>query len=138
MLGGLICIISVAGLIFLGGGLRGDKYLHAAVRTNNASLQRYRIDQAHRMLMERDESEEQFAYHLIAVARATRKAEDWNAAINQLYRSFTIRPQGKQLIELYNIGRQMNNTALLNMIIPYFKPGTVSLLPLMGTTPASK
>jgi O-antigen polymerase len=138
MLGGLICIISVAGLIFLGGGLRGDKYLHAAVRTNNASLQRYRIDQAHRMLMERDESEEQFAYHLIAVARATRKAEDWNAAINQLYRSFTIRPQGKQLIELYNIGRQMNNTALLNMIIPYFKPGTVSLLPLMGTTPVSK
>ena len=72
--------------------------------------------------MTRDEAEEQYAYHLIAVAKVTNAPKDWENAINQLYRSFTIRPQAKQLLELFNMARQTKNKELIKVILPYLPP----------------
>ena len=129
MLGAFMAVISIAGLVFLSTGLRGDQYLRSALQTNNAAVQEYRIQQALRMPMTRDEAEEQYAYHLMAVARVTRKPEDWSKAINQLYKSFTIRPQAKQLLELINVAQQTNNQALLKELVKYLKPGSYKIVP---------
>ena len=128
-LGALFAVISICGLIFLGTGLVGDKYLHSSVRTNNAGLQAYRISKALALPMARDEAEEQYAYHLMAIAKVTQKQEDWNKAINQLYKSFMTRPQAKQLMELVNFAAQTNNQELLRRLVPYLKPGTFSTVP---------
>ena len=125
----LIVVLSIAGLAFLGTGLIGDKYLRSATQTQNAELQRYRIDQALKMPMEKDEAQEQLAYHLIAVASATHKNIDWSKAINQLYFAFTIRPQAKQLNELLSLAQQTKNQALLSKLLVYMSP-----LPNNGTS----
>ena len=129
VLGGIIAVVSVVGLVFLSGGLAGDKYLRASLETNNAGLQAYRIGKALSLPMSKDDAEEQYAYHLMAVAKVTGKADDWNRAISQLYRVFTIRPQAKQLMELVNIARQSNNQELLRTLIPYLRLGPSMPLP---------
>ena len=118
----LIVILSIFGIIFLGSGLVGDKYLKAATKTRDAKLQRYRIEQALKMPMERDEAEEQLAYHLTAVATKTEEASDWVDAINQLYFSFKMRPKAKQLNELFSIAQQTDNEVLLRDLSQYIGP----------------
>lgn len=115
-------VVSVAALCFLTSGLMGDQYLWRSVRTNNAGLQRYLVAQALKLPMARDDAEQQYAYHLIAVASSTRKRVDWEKALSQLYKSFTIRPQAKQLIEIVNIARQLNNREILSKVMIYLQP----------------
>ncbi len=124
VLGIFICTISVFGLVFLWNGLAGDKYLRYAADTDRAELQAEYIKKAMSKAMTRDEAEEQYANHLMAVAKVTRDPQDWANAINQMYRSFTIRPQAKQLMELLNLARQIRNQELLKALVPY--------LPLSG------
>jgi O-antigen ligase len=124
VLGIFICTISVFGLVFLWNGLAGDKYLRYAADTDRAELQAEYIKKAMSKAMTRDEAEEQYANHLMAVAKVTRDPQDWANAINQMYRSFTIRPQAKQLMELLNLARQIRNRELLKVLVPY--------LPLSG------
>lgn len=122
VLGVFICTISLFGLVFLGNGLVGNKYLRYATDTDQAELQAQYIDKAKAIAMTRDEAEEQYAYHLMAVAKATKNPDDWADAINQLYRSFTIRPQAKQMVELLTLARQIKNPKLLNTLVPYLPP----------------
>ena len=79
--------------------------------------------------MTKDEAEEQYAYHLMAVAKATKNPDDWADAINQLYRSFTIRPQAKQMVELLTLARQIRNPKLLNALVPYLPPSGHKAIP---------
>ena len=122
LLGCSIAVISIAGLVFLISGLIGDKYLRKAYETQNARIQAESITIAKKLPMSKDEAEEQYAYHLIAVARVTKNTKDWGNAIDQLYKSFTIRPKAKQLMELLNLARQIKNQKLLNELVPYLPP----------------
>jgi len=61
----------------------------------------------------------------MAVAKVTRDPQDWANAINQMYRSFTIRPQAKQLMELLNLARQIRNQELLKVLVPYLPPAGI-------------
>jgi len=106
--------------------------------TQNAGLQRYLIGEALKQPMERDEAEEQYAYHLLAVARVTHKIEDWNAGIDQLYRAFLIRPQARQLLDLVNLASQTRNQLLLSKLVPYLKPGTFNTAPASQAAPRSQ
>lgn len=125
VLGIFICTISVFGLVFLWNGLAGDKYLRYAADTDRAELQAEYIKKAMSKAMTRDEAEEQYANHLMAVAKVTRDPQDWANAINQMYRSFTIRPQAKQLMELLNLARQIRNRELLKALVPYLPPAGI-------------
>lgn len=129
VLGVFICTISLFGLIFLGNGLVGNKYLRYATDTDQAELQGSYIDKAKAIAMTKDEAEEQYAYHLMAVAKATKNPDDWADAINQLYRSFTIRPQAKQMVELLTLARQIRNPKLLNALVPYLPPSGHKAIP---------
>jgi len=122
ILGCSIAVISITGLVFLASGLIGDKHLREAYQTQNARIQAESINIARKLLMSKDEAEQQYAYHLMAVARVTKNLKDWNNAINQLYRSFTTRPQAKQLMELLSLARQTKNQKLLSELVPYLPP----------------
>lgn len=122
LLGFFMAAVAVMGMLFLYSGCRADKSLRAASMTTSASLQRYRIDEARRSLMGMDEANEQLAYHLLAVANATKKPEDLAAGIEQLYRSFKTRPQAKQLLELVNLAQRTGNQRLLSELAAYLHP----------------
>ena len=120
--GCFIVVISITGLVFLASGLVGDKHLKKSYQTRSVKIQAEYINDARKLPMSRDEAEEQYAYHLMAVAKATKNPNDWADAINQLYRSFTIRPQAKQLMELLTLARQIRNPKLLSALVPYLPP----------------
>lgn len=113
-----IVIAAAAGLLFLGTGLRGDRYIWSSIRTDDAKLRSYRINEARRLIMSRDEAEEQYAYHLIAIARDTKKKEDWDRAVAQLYKTYKIRPKAKELIDLINLTRQLGYTDIFAELLP--------------------
>lgn len=126
-LGALFVIGSIAGLFFLYTGLRGDQYMRDALRTNSAKLQAERINKARALVMSRDEAEEQYAYHLIAVARVTQNPADWNRAIEQLHKAFLMRPKAKELFELFNLAQQTGNNKIVMELLP--------LMPKMAPAP---
>lgn len=106
VLAGLIIAASVSGLFFIGSGMYGDKCLRKSTLTRLASEQNKYIERALSIPMTRDEAQERYAYHLIEVSEVTKKPEDISNGINQLYRSFKIRPKAKQLNELYLYGKR--------------------------------
>ena len=123
--GVFLAAVSVAGMLFLASGCAADKRLRAATLTNSASLQRAHIDAAMRSLMERDEANEQLAYHLLSVAKATGRPEDLRACVGQLLKSFGTRPQAKQLFELAEIVRRTGDGALFERLAPYLHPSAL-------------
>lgn len=129
IIGGFILFTSVYAIIFLGFGLVGDKYLRNAINTEDAEIQAAYINKAKKIPMTRDQAEEQYAYHLIAVAKQTGAPQDWADAINQLYLSFTIRPQAKQLRELLSLAGQTHNMELISALVPYLPPNRGGKLP---------
>lgn len=115
--------MACAGLLFLWSGLLGDQYLRRAALSDDIALKERFLEKARRVPMSRDEAEEQYAYHLLLLARRSNRPEDWDKAINQLYKSFRIRPNGKQLIELIKLAQQTENRLLLSLLVPYLSPG---------------
>lgn len=118
LLGLSMASAAIAGLIFLGGGLVGDKYMRESMLTKNFKFQAYRLGVALKHQMSRDEAEEQYAYHLIAVARSTKNREDWNRAMAQLHRSYKMRPKAKELIDLISLSQQLGYKDLLVELLP--------------------
>ncbi|MEG1641756.1 MAG: O-antigen ligase family protein [Synergistaceae bacterium] len=122
LMGLIIAALSVSALIFLGGGLMGDKYLKASTTTYDAREQSLLIIKALKIPMSKDEAQEQYAYHLLALAKVTNNRNDWIMGINQLYQSFTIRPKSKQLIELVNFADQLQSRELMSKVVIYLFP----------------
>ena len=119
-----IAAVAAAGLVFLWNGCRADKYLLAASRTDDAALRTSYIQKARKSLMERDDACERLAYHVIALARATKRPEDLEAGIGALYSSFRTKPQAKQLIELLRLARETNDLALMSELVTYLPPAS--------------
>lgn len=121
--------VAAAGLVFFYNGCRADKYLLAAARTKDSALQAAFISRARKSLMERDEAREQRAYHLLAVAEATKNSEDLDVGITALYHSFRTKPQAKQLVELLRYARETNDLALLSELVTYLSPSSYKKAP---------
>ncbi|MDO5114970.1 MAG: O-antigen ligase family protein [Synergistaceae bacterium] len=138
ILGFFMAVVAAAGMAFFYSGCRSDKSLRAASMTTNASLQAYRINEARKSLMGRDDANEQLAYHLLAVANVTKKPEDMAAGIEQLYRSFRTKPQAKQLMELVNLAQRTGNADLLNRLLPYLHPSAYRIENSGGAGAVSK
>lgn len=122
LFGVFMAAVSLAGMLFFASGCIADKHLRAATMTSSAALQRSHIDAAAGSLMERDEANEQMAYHLLAAARATGRPEVLRAAVQQLVRSFRVRPHGKLFFDLLDIAKQTNNGGLFKILVPCLPP----------------
>lgn len=129
LLGAFMAAASVVGLVFFFSGCMADKDLRAATLTNNVAVQRAFIDRARSSLMKRDEANEQLAYNMLAIAEITKRPEDLNAAIYQLYTSFHTRPQGKQLVELLDLAQRIGNRELLAELVTYLHPSSYTRTP---------
>ena len=125
ILAGLIIVASVSGIFFIGSGMYGDRCLRKSTLTRLASGQRNYIERALSIPMTMDEAQERYAYHLIAISEVTKKPEDISNGINQLYRSFKIRPKSKQLNELYRYGIRFRAEKLINELDSLLFPGMV-------------
>ncbi|MDO4987842.1 MAG: O-antigen ligase family protein [Synergistes sp.] len=109
ILGVLFVGTALLGLAYLLDGCIADKRMRAATLTNNAQLQRALIEKARESIMERDEAEVLLAKHLLVVANSTKNPEDMKAAELQLIKAYQVRPEAKQLVDIYNTAIRLND-----------------------------
>jgi hypothetical protein len=123
--GVFIAAAAMCGLIFLGGGMIGDKLMLRATLPGSNEAKRGYLEQAGRFLMARDDALEQTANLDISIG-------DWDdeayvRGVRELYAAFKTRPNSERLFKLFECARELNNAELLRELIPYLPPGSVSL-----------
>jgi len=114
--------IALAGLVFLGSGMYGDRQLRYAVETTEATSQLEHLERARRHLMVSDIAERQIAYHYIARARATGNAEYLAEGINRLHAYFRTEPQSRELNRLLGWYRRLDAKDLYQSVAAYLHP----------------
>jgi len=122
--GGLMAAVSLFGLIFLYGGMRGDRLiLRALVTHSSVQLKLNLITQAEKYPMARDDAREQFGYLYLSAAKAQQDPEAFADGVIRQYISFKRRPTSRQLFELVGLAKQIKNKDLLEDLAAYLKPG---------------
>ncbi len=125
ILGVFVCTISVFGLIFLGHGLAGDKYLRYAAEMISLNCKADYIKKAKAKAMTKDEAEEQYA----RPSDGSSKGDQGSTGLGKRHQSVVQvlyhKTQAKQLMELLNLARQIRNQELLKALVPYLPPAGI-------------
>jgi len=114
--------VALAGLAFFVSGMYGDRQLRSAVETSEAAAQLEHLQRAQRHLMVSDLAERQIAYHFIARARATGRADHLAEGINRLHAYFRTEPQSRELNRLLGWYRRLDEDELFEMVAVYLHP----------------
>ena len=116
---------AVCGLLFLGGGMTGDKLMLRAIYPGSNDEKRGYLDRAGDFLMSRDDALEQMANLDISMREWDDKA--YIRGVRELYTAFKTRPNSERLFKLFECARELNNAELIKELIPYFPPGSVGM-----------
>lgn len=128
-------LISIAGLYFLGDGMYGDRQLRLALSTNNAQLQRSRLEEGRNHIMVKLEAEKQLAYHYISYGEAMKSDNDLIEGLERLLEYFNKEPHSQELNVLFEWGQKLQNIGVLNYLVGFLKPGTFMLRQMPMATP---
>lgn len=123
-LGIAMCTGAIAGVMFLGNGMIGDRALRAAALERSPLAQRYLLESAARCLMVSDVAQRQLAYHYIGQAEKTKNVQYLVEGLTRLHRFFFKQPHSAELIRLLVWYSDVGETKLIGSLAPYLKPGT--------------
>jgi O-antigen ligase len=121
-LGALISLVAACGLIFLGGGMRGDKLMLGALIASSPETKRELLDKAEWYLMSREAAGEMKAELDIAVGIQTEDPDLYLRGVVRLYESFKARPNSERLYKLFDYTRNLNSVELTKELVPYMPP----------------
>lgn len=122
--GGLMAGVSLYGLFFMYGGMRGDQLMYKALTQQGTIQQKYdEIKLAEKYLMARDEAHEQIGYLYLSAAQSQKNPEAFANGVTEHYLSFKKRPTSRLLFELVGLAKQIRNKELLQDLATYLKPG---------------
>lgn len=125
--GAFMASAAVCGLIFIGGGMAGDKLLLGAVYASADWAKAERVSRAAGYLMSRDDANEQMANLDISIGERNRDDDRYIRGVGELYAAFAARPNSERLFRLFECARELNNSELMKRLIPYLPPGMVEL-----------
>jgi O-antigen ligase len=125
--GAFIASAAVCGLIFMAGGMMGDKLLLKAIYPISDGMKREYITSAERYLMSREDAEEQLANLDISIGEQSGDDEMYIRGVGRLFAVFQKRPNSERLFKLFDCARELNSVELMGRLIPYLPPGTVSV-----------
>ncbi|MEA3507771.1 MAG: O-antigen ligase family protein [Synergistota bacterium] len=124
LLGAAMAAGAIAGLVFFGNGMIGDRQIRLATETKNATIQRRYLEKAQERLMVSDIAERQMAYHFIALARATKKGEYLAEGLNRLHACFLTEPHSREMNRLIHWYSSIKDKDRLESVARYLKPGS--------------
>jgi O-antigen ligase len=124
-LGALISFTAICGLIFLGGGMRGDKLMLGALIVTSPETKRELLDKAEWYLMSREEAGEMKAELDSVVGAQTGDPDLYLRGVARLYEAFKTRPNSERLYRLFDYARNLNSVELVKELAPYMPPGSV-------------
>ena len=120
--GALIAGISIYGLVFLYGGLRGDKLIYRAVVTpGSVQVKQEQLRRAERYLMSRDDAREQMCGLMVEVGKRQDDTEILEEGFQQLYRAFLRRPTSRLLFDIFRDARDTGFTGLAQEVAVYMR-----------------
>ncbi|MCL2684284.1 MAG: hypothetical protein FWE55_03475, partial [Synergistaceae bacterium] len=125
--GVFIASVAVCGLLFLGGGMRGDKLLYYSLYPFPDEVKREYIGRAGFYLMSREDAAEQMANLDIASGLNNLDEDTYIKGVGGLFAVFRARPNSDRLFKLYDCARELDNVELMRLILPYLPPGTVTI-----------
>ena len=114
-----IASVAVYGLIFLGGGMIGNKLLYHSLQPINAELKREYINKAKRYPMSREDAEEQMANLNISLGEEHQSVGIFLEGVNELLMAFERRPSSHRLFALYDCSLKIDSEELKMLISPY-------------------
>jgi hypothetical protein len=123
--GVFIAAVAICGLLFLGGGMYGDKLILKAVYPGPNEEKRAYLDRAGGFLMSKDDALDQTANLDISIGEWDDEA--YVRGVRELYVAFKTRPNSERLFKLFDCARELNNAELIEELIPYFPPGSVEM-----------
>jgi hypothetical protein len=125
--GGLMAAVAIAGFVFIGGGIAGDKMMYKAlVLPSSVQVKFDLLNKAERYLMSRDDAREQKAELNVALGIQQNDRATYSKGLNDLYTAFVRRPTAKLLFEVVDHARALNDVRILQRVAPYLHPSSFS------------
>jgi O-antigen ligase len=118
-LGGIICLMSLLGLFYLGDGVRGDRTIRRALLTQNPLERGALLERARNSLMVRDVADKQLAYFHIAFGELQNDPDMIARGINSMIDVFTKQPHVYELQVLRKWAKKLNHEDL-NRYVSFF------------------
>jgi O-antigen ligase len=123
--GVFMATVAMCGLLFLGGGMYGDKLMLRAVYPGSNEEKRGYLVRAGDFLMSSDDALDQMANLDISLGEWS--DETYLRGVGELYVAFKTRPNSERLFKLFECARRLDDAELIKELIPYFPPGSVNL-----------
>ncbi|MDR1885471.1 MAG: O-antigen ligase family protein [Synergistaceae bacterium] len=120
--GGMITAVSVFGLVFLGGGMMGDKLIYRAIaQPGNFYVKQQLLQRAAGYLMSRDDAREQLGELYVAAGKQQDDEKFLEEGFQQLYSAFLRRPNSKLLFQLFRDARDYGYEGLALTLGSYMR-----------------
>lgn len=113
LLGGVMCLVSLLGVLYLGSGMWGDRQLRLAASPDLPGEERLlSVEKALRSPMVMELAEQQRAYALIALGQERKNPEMVSEGLNELMGFFRKQPHVKELGYLTGWSKRLENEPL--------------------------
>ena len=123
LLGGTICLVSLAGLMYLGNGVYGDRMLRiAAESTGNVTVIMEFFKKAYRSPLISDIAEREIGYFSVRLGEATGNTDLIADGLNVLMRYFEKQPSVDELNFLMTWARALGDQRFIDHLRGYLDP----------------
>ncbi|MDR1481649.1 MAG: O-antigen ligase family protein [Synergistaceae bacterium] len=120
--GALMAGISIYGLVFLYGGIMGDKLIYRVIATpGSVSLKQGQLRTAEGYLMSKDDAREQMGELLVEVGKRENDEKILEEGFQLLYRAFLRRPTSRLLFNIFRDSRDSNLTGFAEAVSVYMR-----------------
>ena len=122
LLGGAMCAVCLAGLLYLGNGVRGDRMLLLAANAEDRETRREYLERARGSLMVREEAEKYLAYFLILFGERTQDKQLIANGLNALVNFFEKQPHVAELHFLSQWAKSLDHEGLKEYVSQVARP----------------
>lgn len=125
--GAIIIISSIAGMIYIWGGIYGNYVLRKALSTSDEQLQLYYLNEAKEYPIVREDTLRNIGYHYMQLGEQKNDPALLTQGFNTLWDEFQREPHSEDISRLLNFAQRYQIEPVIREIASYFKPGDYHL-----------
>ena len=127
LIGAAFAVSSLAGMVYLGSGIEGNRLLRQALSTRSATTQRTLLERAERHPIVREDALKNLGYHYFQVGEQTNDIQTIGRGLSLLWQHFLREPHSEDMNVLLQWAQRFQQVEILKELVSYLKPGTYRL-----------
>ncbi len=127
LVGAAFAVSSLAGMVYLGSGIEGNRLLRQALSTRSATMQRALLERAERHPTVREDALKNLGYHYFQVGEQTNDIQTIGRGLSLLWQHFLREPHSEDMNVLLQWAQRFQQVEILKELVSYLKPGTYRL-----------